>query len=373
VPSSRSGVRAEPSIGARPSRDGRDPWLDNAKYALITLVVVGHVIGTFRRDVPGASAAYVWIYAFHMPAFVFLAGYLSRGTETGPRQSATLFSRILVPYLIFESLYSLWNWRLEGGELEVSLLEPHWIMWFLLALFIWRLAAPHLQRLRFPLATAVVISLGSGMIPDLGRFLTLHRVFALLPFFVLGLVVRPGHLAHLRRRGTRLVAVGALLLAIPGAVWAAGRFADRWFYHRSPYADLDVGVVEGVMTRGGILLAGVVLGAAVLALVPQRRTAVSPLGAGSMYPYLLHGFAIMGVEATGLADRITTIEIAAVAVGLAVIGTLVLSSAPLRWLTRPLVAPPTGWLLRSERDEHRDDPGFSERAARAPVGEQLGR
>jgi fucose 4-O-acetylase-like acetyltransferase len=351
TPSATEGAAVPDAL--RPSR--RDPWFDNAKYVLITFVVVGHVIGTFRQQVPGAGTAYLWLYAFHMPAFVFLAGYFSKGTDVGPRQSTALFSRILLPYLVFETLYSLWAWRLDGGEFEVSLLVPHWIMWFLLALFIWRLAAPHLQRLRYPVTVSVAVALGAGVIPDLDRYLTLHRVFALLPFFVLGLVVAPQHLAMLRRRAARPIAAAVLVAALPAAAWASDNLAVRWFYHRTPYADLDVGVLEGLATRGTLLVVGVVMSAALLALVPRRRTPFTALGAVSLYAYLLHGLVVMGLEAGGITDRITTVPAAIVATLLAVVATFVLSSRPVRWGAGPLVAPPTGWLFRPADDEPRED------------------
>jgi fucose 4-O-acetylase-like acetyltransferase len=340
-------VRSTAPVGSpTASKSPRDPWFDNVKYVLIVLVVVGHVIGTFRNQVPGAAAVYAWIYSFHMPAFVFLAGLFSRGSGSGHRQTTSLFSRVLVPYLVFEVLYSLWHWRLEGGDLEVSPFVPHWLMWFLLALFLWRLAAPHLVRLRYPLATSVVVALGAGLVPDLDRYLTLHRVLALLPFFVLGLVVRPHHLELLRTRGAQVAALVALAAALPVSAWAADGLAMRWFYHRSPYVDLDAGVVEGLLTRGAILATGMALTAAVLALVPRRGGPLSARGASSMYPYLLHGFVVMGLEASGVTDQVTTVPLAVVAVASAVAGTFLLSSRPVRWLTRPFVAPPTAWLFQ---------------------------
>jgi fucose 4-O-acetylase-like acetyltransferase len=352
----------------RPSR--RDPWFDNAKYVLITFVVVGHVIGTFRQQVPGAGTVYLWMYAFHMPAFIFLAGYFSKGTNVGRRQSTALFSRILVPYLVFETLYSLWAWRLDGGEFEVSLLVPYWIMWFLLALFIWRLAAPHLQRLRYPVATSVAVALGAGLIPDLDRYLTLHRVLALLPFFVLGLVVRPQHLTILRRRAARPIAAVVLVGALPAAAWASDNLAVRWFYHRTPYVDLDAGVLEGLLTRGTLLVAGVVLSAALLALVPRRRTPFTALGGVSLYPYLLHGLLVMGLEAGGITDRITSVPAAVAATLLAVVATFLLSSRPLRWVARPFVAPPTDWLFQPARSDAPGDVRGGAPGVALPVGDE---
>jgi fucose 4-O-acetylase-like acetyltransferase len=334
---------AAPTAVATPSPDvgGRDPWFDNAKFGLIILVVVGHVIGTFRSEVTGAGTLYLWIYAFHMPAFVFIAGFFSKGTHPSNRRLTSMFTQLLVPYVVFQTLFALWTWRAEGASFEVRYFTPYWIMWFLLAVFIWRMAAPLLQRLRYPLSTSVGVALLAGLLADVDRYLTLHRVLALLPYFVLGLVVQPHHLMVLRRGRHRIVlALAVLTLALPAAWWASDNLTVRWFYHRTPYVDLGPSMIEAMATRGVLLIAGVGMGAAFLALVPQRRSWVTPLGEASMYPYLLHGFSVLALSTTGIAQLITTIPSATAAVLLAIGATILMSIRPVRWLAKPLVAPP---------------------------------
>ena len=53
----------------------REYGFDNLRGLLIVLVVLGHLLeicGSF----PGAGFLYRTIYSFHMPAFLFLSGYL---------------------------------------------------------------------------------------------------------------------------------------------------------------------------------------------------------------------------------------------------------------------------------------------------------
>src|SRR5699024_7705926 len=80
----------------------RDPYIDNARAILITLVVVGHLL----RTVSSASSDIIdtWVYAFHMPAFVAISGYLSRSFTHKPRQLGRLLSALLVPYVIFQAI-----------------------------------------------------------------------------------------------------------------------------------------------------------------------------------------------------------------------------------------------------------------------------
>ncbi|QNN81672.1 acyltransferase family protein [Brachybacterium sp. Z12] len=85
---------------ARPR--ARDPFLDNARGILITLVVVGHTLESFSviEGVLGGTL-YKAIYSFHMAAFVIISGYLSRSYRNEPRQVKRLLTAMLVPYVIF--------------------------------------------------------------------------------------------------------------------------------------------------------------------------------------------------------------------------------------------------------------------------------
>ena len=54
----------------------RNLKLDNAKGILITLVVIGHMLLPIQGTTRGVTNFFYMIYAFHMPAFVFISGLL---------------------------------------------------------------------------------------------------------------------------------------------------------------------------------------------------------------------------------------------------------------------------------------------------------
>ena len=56
-----------------------DKW-DNARGMLITLVVLGHVIEPGVNSKGYLNWLFFFIYVFHMPAFFFLSGMLSKST-----------------------------------------------------------------------------------------------------------------------------------------------------------------------------------------------------------------------------------------------------------------------------------------------------
>lgn len=60
----------------------RNLKLDNAKGILITLVVIGHMLLPIQGTTRGVTNVFYMIYAFHMPAFVFISGLLAQRIYT---------------------------------------------------------------------------------------------------------------------------------------------------------------------------------------------------------------------------------------------------------------------------------------------------
>ena len=63
----------------------RVAYLDNARYWVMLLVVIGHVLTQFTQ-MDSARGVYVWIYSFHMPFFVLISGYTARNYVGDARQ-----------------------------------------------------------------------------------------------------------------------------------------------------------------------------------------------------------------------------------------------------------------------------------------------
>ncbi|RCG30180.1 acyltransferase [Sphaerisporangium album] len=271
----------------------RDPYLDNAKFLAIILVVSGHLIEGLR-DVPFAHAAYFYVYTFHMPLFITLSGYLSRNFTFSAGKARKLISGLAVPYVIFELAYSLPRLFLYG-KLDISLLDPYYLTWFLMSLFMWRLSTPVWQQLRWPLVIAVGLSLMSGM-SDLPDELSMNRTLGLLPFYVLGLLLRPEHFEFLKRPWVRVLGAVTLAAGLLAALAFHTDIATEWIRWRHSNAKIGVGNLDGSLIRLGMLASGALLVAAFLAITPARRTWFSGLGMATMYAYLLHGFVVKLLE-----------------------------------------------------------------------------
>lgn len=320
----------------------RDPWLDNAKMVLVTLVVVGHAWGVL-----GDSELDDWLYDFlyywHIPAFVFISGYLSKSFEWDRRRMTNLLQVLLVPYLVFEPALMYFRRSLGQHEDGIVWLEPHWAMWYLVVLIFWRLLTPILKRHWLWLPASVVISLASGLIDgDAAGLFYLSRILGLLPFFVLGLHLKPRHVRRLHDPWVKAAAVGAM-----AGVFLVARhtddFARRAFlYYDAGYDDLGTPEPYAVQVRLTILALGLVGTCAVLALIPRRDGWFTRMGSATMIVYLLHGFAVKYADHLGLGDFSEEHSLwALVLTTLGAVGFSLLAASPparrwLVWVVNPL-------------------------------------
>jgi fucose 4-O-acetylase-like acetyltransferase len=223
-------------------------------------------------------------------------------------------------------------------------------MWFLPALFIWRLTSPLWRTIRRPLPVALVIAVLASFSPRIGNDLDLQRVLQFLPYFVLGLRLRPEYLRKLRCRTARLLSLPVVAVAGVVAYWTAPHMPHPWLYHSDSAQELGAPWWAGPMMTFVLLGCSLALTACFFAWVPRRRHWWTALGTGTMYGYLLHGFVIKGALYRGWYDHPwvhgplgeATVTLCA---GAAV---TLLCSPPVRRIFRFAVEPRLAWAFRKE-------------------------
>ncbi|MBW9209333.1 acyltransferase family protein [Mumia sp. zg.B21] len=351
---------ADSSVDAAARPAARDPLLDNARYWVMLLVVAGHAL-QYLLDVPAARGTYAWIYAFHMPAFVLVSGYVSRRYEGSPKQTRALVTTLVVPYIVLNVGLDGFRAVLDGKPLDINLLDPAWSTWFLIALVAWRLSTPLWQVVRAPVLVAIAVSLVAGLW-QVSNVVSIHRILGLLPFYVAGMYLRPAHFAFLRRPLVRVVSA----LALAGTfAWCQLRHEGwyvSWLYWRDAYAEspLEADALGGLTTRAGLLVVGFALTAAVLSVIPRRVDVTTGLGRRTMNAYFLHGFVIIALAHVGAFDLLAELGpycVPIVLVGAALLGTALMSERVAR-AVGPLLAPRMEWAFRRPA-ERPDEPGRS--------------
>ncbi|MDN5820936.1 MAG: acyltransferase family protein [Brachybacterium sp.] len=347
--------RLRPAVtdGHAPAKKVRDPFLDNARGILITLVVVGHTLESFEAN-SGAvgDSIYTWIYSFHMAAFVAISGYLSRSYRNEPRQVRRLLTAMLVPYLIFQLLHETGKMLLLGHEFHLEFVSTAWTLWFLLALLMWRLVTPVLRALRHPLVFTVAVAVIVPLDQNLDATLSLGRFFEMMPFFTLGLVTTPAMLQRLKTVPHR-VWIGAAVLAFALVVSFATRehLSAVRFFLRGSYADGPYETWLAIIVQLVVLTAGMIGTVALLLITPLGETIWTAIGARSLTIYLLHPLALHPIRY--LDEPFAWVESWWAPFPLivcALVLTAVLSRGVVGTLTQWVTDPPIGALLVTSED-----------------------
>lgn len=318
-----------------PTGSVRDLRVDSATGVLIILVVLGHTLATM--DGGAAHAALFWLYTFHMPAFVFISGYVTRFARTWSPLS--IVTRLLFPYVVFALVQRVLESALLDRPFDARPLAIPWTLWYLIALMVWRLVTPLIAKVPFGVGVglAAVLSVAGAGISWIGPTLSLGRIVGFFPFFVAGLLWREEWWGWLLSRWARVVAtvvmVGSALWAIPNH-----RIVSRAeFFFSQSYDDLELAPGEGMTHRMVILIVAAVLALSVISLAMRAVPLLAGIGVASLTVYLLHAVVLLPWHIHGAPGFFSGV----LAVLAAVVGSFalawLLARAPVVKATRPVM------------------------------------
>src|SRR3954451_4980756 len=103
-----------PTAGPVPAVALRQSWIDQARWAAIVLVVAGHAAGLLRGSSGLAVMVSNFVYMFHIPVLILLAGWGARRAEANGRNLVRIWWQLLLPYLLFQLVAFGVNYRFEG-------------------------------------------------------------------------------------------------------------------------------------------------------------------------------------------------------------------------------------------------------------------
>ncbi|MFQ6804025.1 MAG: acyltransferase family protein [Lachnospiraceae bacterium] len=180
-----------------------------------------------------------------MPAFVFISGYFSKKKASLRK----LFGSIAIPYFTYEILYYL-LYLLLDKETGLYFARPKFSLWYLMALFFWRLLSPVILKIPGHMVLMTVAGLLIGC-SELDNFLSIPRILYFFPFFLAGLHFDSSLLYRLRTPGKRLISLGLL------GGYLVFLFTDNFhrsltpwiFYGRYSYHDMGLSAPEGAAIR----------------------------------------------------------------------------------------------------------------------------
>jgi fucose 4-O-acetylase-like acetyltransferase len=324
----------------------RQTWIDQARWCAIVLVVVGHAVGLLRGTSDLAVVISNFVYMFHIPVLVLLAGWGARRTNADGNTLAKIFWQLLLPYVIFQLIAFLFNFLFEDDSPSWSFTSQTFGLWFLVALAGWRLLAPWFHGLKYAVPLAVLVALLAGLSPNIGGFLSLSRILVFLPMFLAGpwLIDKIAVWRHDLRY--KLAAAAVLLVGASATLLMRRDFWRTPFFGNAGYEALNVDPVEGMLWRLLVLTVGTAMAAAFMLVLPGKPGAPSPIGAWvanagqrTMYPYLLHLPVITVIGSTAATDIFAPSAQTALYVAGAFVFCILAVSRLVTTLATPLVEP----------------------------------
>lgn len=314
----------------------RNAYFDNARLLLIFLVVFGHMIQPFTDNSNGINTVYTWIYTFHMPAFIFLAGFFAKGSGN-KEYILKLAKKLLVPYIIFQVIYSGYyfllgrdNWMTDG------LFYPHWALWFLFSLFCWHILLFWFKKLPPALGLLVAVQIGLlvGYFGQIGQSFSLSRTFVFFPFFLLGYWVTTEKIMWLKRRSVKIASL-FVMAAVAVCIYYAPEIKTGWLLASKSYGDLGLPQYGGI-ARFMVYITACVMSASILAWIPRKQNFLTALGSRTLYVYLIHGFFIQFFRESDVFHVNNVFDLPLLMVVAAFI-VLLLSSKPVLGIWQPFI------------------------------------
>ena len=278
--------------------------IDNIRCILIFCVVLGHLIEFV--DGAGIKNIYKIIYSFHVPAFIFITGYLS---SFKPKK---IVLSLIYPYCLFQILYIIFNKAVLNNQIELQFTTPHWLLWYLFAIIAYYCMIPLIKTDRKGVRTIITllsfaVSVLAGVDDSVGRYLSLSRILTFLPFFVIGYYMR--HSSHADTKKIHLYdmikkyRITTVLLSFISVVLAScyicssNKITKVVLYCSYSY---DAAGYTPAVRMAVILIAFCWLLFLWRAVPEKKICIISSLGANTLPIYLLHGFAVYMIRTTNL-------------------------------------------------------------------------
>ena len=262
--------------------------LDNLKGLLIFLVVFGHSLELFKDEYFITQVLYVFIYLFHMPAFVFVSGYLSKNVDKA-RQTA--FTTFFLPFLLFNILWNgiaaIVTWDLD----KFSFITPGWALWYLMSMFLWKISLKDLVRIKYIVPISFIVGLGAGIFGEFNGILSLSRTLVFFPFFLIGYFTSEDRFFKLKKP-SRFFSCGIILLALSFAIFICyfKVFPVEFLYGSDSFQTYTVPIWLGLISRALLYIIGFSFVFVLANTMTAKNTFFSKIGRNTLPIYILHTY-----------------------------------------------------------------------------------
>lgn len=275
----------------------RDSFYDNLKGLLIILVVLCHFLGGCVTKSDFFTRSFiVFVYYFHMPLFIFISGFFSKNPGKS-RDKA--FRNLFLVFVVAQVFWIVFKFIANGSVYYLyHFLDPGYAIWYIVALFFWRLLLKDLIRIPHVLLIAFLISPLVMFVDGCDKILACNKVFGFLFFFLLGYYTNADTIAKIRRIPVLAAAAGLVLLfaatcfAVKNGIMPYG-LSKSVLLHTAPMAKVTAAAGSvwcALLVYYAALAVAVVSGILVIAVMPGKKTFFAAVGGDTLPLYLSHTY-----------------------------------------------------------------------------------
>lgn len=261
----------------------RDSFFDNYKAFLIICVVLAHFLNHFKPDFEIANIIRIFVYFFHVPAFVFISGYFAHKKDI-----KSLIRQLAFPYLLFQLVY-YGMYQLIDHNVSFSIYDPYFTLWYIIALFFWRLILNVAEDNKYLLPVSIISALLIGFLPDELDYFSIYRVFSFFPFFVLGHQFKKDRFMELKSKPfIKYISFMALFILFLFVCRHYEAIDLEVLNHQDSYENLGVDS-SGIVIYFILSCISFFCIFCIGFLIPLKTTPFTMIGKNTMSVYLLHG------------------------------------------------------------------------------------
>ncbi len=278
-----------------------DTFINNCKGILILLVVLGHSLEFLREDFFISKYIYMFIYSFHMPVFIFISGYLSKNIDKVRDEAVKNF---FVPYLFFNLIWIILkligfiffreNFVENTDYYYFSLLTPGWALWYILALFFWKMFLKDLLKIKNIVSISLLFGVFSGFFKEFNTFVSLSRIVSFTPFFLAGYFSKKELLDAFRKKSKLLSIVIIILTIVCNYLLIKINMPTEFFWMDKPFYSFGISNLFGVFLKTVIYILGFLFIFVFCNLVTVKENIFTKFGKNTFSIYLLHTF-LLGI------------------------------------------------------------------------------
>lgn len=283
-------------------QDERNYLFDNIKAILIFCVVWVHLCSATVKlvtDIISIETIMLIICTFHMPLFIFITGFFSKGT------TKSKLNYLVLQYAIIELLFMIVEvWVVKEVPLSKytiwRYIEPGFSMWYMFAIILLKFAFMNSKRSKgyrvvialIPISVLIMAAPMSGAID-----IAIVKTIANSVFFALGYYCTDDVIRRFRRI-PRLLYLLAFVISCTAIYFGCTRllgshevrvFRSMFLKTRSIQLFDDGGYAFGIYLI--MILVAIFMAFCIIGFMPERKTLISKFGKNSLTIYIAQAVA----------------------------------------------------------------------------------